>query len=89
MEGLPPAAGRDQVSPRPFPERLPANEYGPQDQVRRVQAQGEISFQGRSFSVSKAFRGYPVALRATSRDGLWEAFFLSYCIAQADPGEAK
>lgn len=86
--GLATPASRYQVSPRPFPEQLPAIEYGPQDQVRRVQAHGEISFQRRSFRVSKAFRGYPVALRATSRDGLWEVFFLSHRIAQLDLREA-
>ncbi|MEK7814302.1 MAG: integrase core domain-containing protein, partial [Chloroflexota bacterium] len=86
--GLATPASRYQVSPRPFPEELPAIEYGPQDQVRRVQAHGEISFHSRSFRVSKAFRGYPVALRATSRDGLWEVFFLSHRIAQLDLRDA-
>jgi len=86
--GLATPASRYHVSPRSFPEQLPAIEYGSQDKVRRVQAQGEISFQGHSFRVSKAFRGYPVALRATSRDGLWEVFFLSHRIAQLDLREA-
>lgn len=82
--GLATPASCYQVSPRPFPQRLPPIEYGPGDQVRRVQAQGVISVKGRSFRVSKAFRGYPVALRPTTTDGLIEVFFLSHHIGQVD-----
>ena len=77
-------ARRYQVSAKPFPEVLPAIEYGPQDQVRKVQDQGWISFRGRQFRLSKAFRGYPVALRPTLTDGRWEVFFCSTRIAQID-----
>ena len=65
-------ARRYRVSPRPFPEVFPVMEYGPDDQVRRVQDHGKIFFQNRVFRISKAFRGYPVALRPTLQDRVWE-----------------
>ena len=39
-----PPVSRYQPSPRPFPEALPVIEYDSGDQVRKVQAKGEISF---------------------------------------------
>jgi hypothetical protein len=66
---------RYQPSQRPYPETLPAIEYGPDDQVRKVQAQGEIFFKGQIFRVSKALRGYPVALRPTKTDGTFSIHF--------------
>jgi transposase InsO family protein len=77
-------AGRYQVSPRPFPEVLPVVEYGPGDQVRRVQDHGKIFFQNQVFRISKAFRNYPVALRPTPQDGVWEVYFGTHKIAQFD-----
>jgi transposase InsO family protein len=73
-----------QISPKPFPEVLPAIEYGPEDQVRKVQDQGWVCFHGREFRLSQAFRGYPVALRPTRTDGLWEVYFYSHKIAHFD-----
>lgn len=66
---------RYQVSQRAYPEILPDIEYGPDDHVRKVQAQGEISFKGKEFRVSKALQGYPVALRPTNIDGKYSIFF--------------
>lgn len=77
-------ASRYQVSPRPFPEILPPIEYGPEDQVRRVQADGWFHFQGRLYRVSKGFRGYPVALRPTTSDGVWDVFFCRQPLRQID-----
>jgi transposase InsO family protein len=82
--GMAVPACRYQISSKTFPEVLPAIEYGPQDQVRKVQDQGWICFRGREFRLSKAFRGYPVALRPTQTDGLWEAYFCSHRIAHID-----
>lgn len=79
--GLAPPVSRYQISPRSFPETLPVWEYGPGDQVRRVQAEGWLSFRGRDYRVSKAFRGEMVALRATLTDGVWEVFFGPHTIA--------
>ena len=77
-------SSRYRVSQRPFPEGLPPLEYGPEDQVRKVQAQGIIWMKGREYKVGKAFRGLPVALRPTDADGVWNVFFLTYNIAQID-----
>ena len=73
-----------QVSARSFPEVLPAIEYSPGDQVRQVDPTGRISFQNRRVRISKAFRGYPVALRPTTQDGLWDVYFCTHPIAQVD-----
>lgn len=73
---------RYQASPRVFPEILPPIQYENSDQVRTVDEKGKISFNGRRLSVGKGFRGYPVALRPTEKDGVWEVFFCCDSIAQ-------
>ena len=75
-------ASRYTPSPREFPEQLPALEYGPGDHVRKVQAKGEIFYQGRAFRIGKAFHGYPVALRATGEDGVLAVYFGYHRISQ-------
>lgn len=77
-------ASRYQPSPIPFPETLPPIEYGPEDKVRKVQAGGEIFFQGKTFRVGKAFIGYPVALRPTQKDGVYQVHFLTHPVAHLD-----
>lgn len=72
------------ASSRAFPETLPAIEYGPADIVRRVQQQGFFSYRGRDFRISKAFVGYPIALRHTATDGMLEVFFCHQKVAQID-----
>jgi transposase InsO family protein len=79
---------RYRESPRSFPETLPPLVYGPGDQVRRVQAEGWITFKGRHFRLSKAFRGEPVALRPTVTDDLWEVYFGQHRIAGINLQEA-
>jgi transposase InsO family protein len=66
---------RYQPSKRLYPETLPAIEYSPDDQVRKVQSKGEISFKGQIFIMPKALQGYPVALRPTNTDGLYSVYF--------------
>jgi len=68
-------ASRYQVSPRPFPEVLPPLVYEPGDAVRLVQASGTVDFQGRTWFVSEALRGQPVAVRPTITDGVVEVYF--------------
>jgi hypothetical protein len=77
-------ASRYRVSPRPFSEALPPLEYGPGDLVRRVQDKGEISVHGGVWRVGKAFRGFPVALRPTVTDGVWDVVFATLTITQID-----
>jgi transposase InsO family protein len=71
-------------SSRAFPETLPPIEYAPGDIVRRVQQKGVVSYRGRSLRISKAFTGYPVALRPTVTDGVFDVFFCHQKIAQID-----
>jgi transposase InsO family protein len=77
-------SSRYQVSERCFPATLPPLEYGSGDVVRKVQNHGRISFHHQAFRISKAFRGYSVALRSTTEDGLWEVYFATHCIARID-----
>ncbi len=83
-------ASRYRESPRSFPEALPVWEYGPGDQVRKVQAEGWFSFRGREYRISKAFRGELVALRTTIHDGIWEVLFGRHRLArinEKEPGD--
>lgn len=82
--GLATPSSRYQISPRVYPERLPAIEYSPGDQIRTVQHEGEIHCRGRTIAIDKAFHGYPVALRATMTDGVWAVSFCKQWIAQVD-----
>jgi transposase InsO family protein len=79
--GLSTPASRYRESDRPFPETLPEIEYAPGDVVRKVQHQGRVHYRGRGFTVSKAFHGYPVALRPTATDGCLEVYFCQTRIA--------
>lgn len=76
-------AARYTPSPRPFPARLPPVEYRPGDQVRRVQAGGEISFRGREYHVGRAFGGEPVALRPAG-DGVWHVYYCQQPLSRLD-----
>jgi len=82
--GMLPPVARYQPSQRTYPETLPAIEYGPGDAVRRVQQGGFFSYLGRQLKVSKAFAGYPIALRPTATDGAYAVFFCRQKIATVD-----
>ena len=77
-------ASRYQPSARAYPASLPAIEYAPADRVRKVQHGGRVDFMGKTWRLSKAFCGYPIALRPTQNDGLWSIFFMTHKIAQID-----
>jgi transposase InsO family protein len=78
-------ASRYQPSPIAFPDPLPPIEYSADTIVRLVQAEGWFSFRGQHFRVSKALRGYPIALRvADSQERHWQVFFCHQQIAKID-----
>lgn len=77
-------ATRYRPSPRPFPAVLAPIEYPPGDAIRRVHADGHISFRGHTLLISKAFRGYPVGLRPTGVDGCFDVFFCQFRVHSID-----
>lgn len=68
-------ATRYRVSFRPFPETLPPIEYPEDDQIRKVQQGGFISYLGREFRVGKSFLGERIAIRPTEIDGVLDVYF--------------
>lgn len=83
LQGQVPAS-RYRPSTRRFQQKLPPIEYGPDDQVRKVQHGGKVSFKNKDYRISKAFRSEYVALRPTQTDGVWDVFFYNQKINQID-----
>lgn len=77
-------ADRYQASPRPYREIIEPFEYAPDDLVRRVHQNGAIAFRGRKWPLSRAFIGKEIALRPTSRDGVYTALFRHQTIRTID-----
>ena len=77
-------AGRYQPSPRSFPEQLPEIEYGSTDKVRKVEVNGKITFRRRRIHIGKAFSGYHLGLRPSTADDVYDVYFATHRIAQAD-----
>jgi transposase InsO family protein len=77
-------ASRYEPSPRAFPERLPAIEYGEGEVVRKVGERGQVKYQQRKFFVGDAFGGLYVALRPTTIDGLLEVYFCQQKVGSID-----
>src|SRR5262245_7790880 len=75
---------RYRPSPRSYPAQLPALEYGPGDVVRKVQAQGWISFNGTEIRLSPALRGQSVALRPMTTDGCYAVYFSHQKVSEVD-----
>ena len=78
-------------SPRAAPTVLPEPVYAPDDEVRRVRAQGAVSYANRSHFVSLGLVGEVVAVRPTQADGVLAVYFCSRQVAEIDlhtPAEA-
>jgi transposase InsO family protein len=82
--GLATPGERYRPSTRSFPELIPPIEYGPGDQVRKVNSDGFFSFKGRQWRIGKPFRGQPVALRQSTKDGVFTAHFGAHHITSID-----
>ena len=78
-----PPASRFQPSTRRFPSVLPPIYYDRDDDVRKVQDKGRISFHGRELLVGRAFIGDPVGLRPTG-DGTWDVYYCHQRVATVD-----
>ena len=63
---------------------MPPIEYGPEDQVRKVTYGGWIYYRGQEYHIPKAFKGYYVALRHTTEDGIMDVFFCNQKVAKID-----
>ncbi len=78
-------ASRYRSSLRSFPQTLPEIEYADPANVRKVQAGGDISYRGHTFTISQAFHRQPVAVRPNAaEDGLIEIFFCHQKIASVN-----
>ena len=66
---------RFRISDVKFPETLPKIEYGPGDEIRKVQQYGWMNFRSERYRVGRALVGMPVAVRAVG-DGVWDVFFV-------------
>lgn len=88
--GLEVPAARYRPSPRAYPERLPAIEYGPDDTVVKVKWNGEYRAFGRKGKVSNALMGLDIALRPSTKDadGVYDLFFCHQRIGKLDLREA-
>ena len=72
------------MSPRSMPHAIRPPQYQTTDQVRKVDATGHFSFKGRRFNAPNAFAGRPLALRATTTDGLFDLCYRNHVISQID-----
>jgi transposase InsO family protein len=77
-------ASRYSPSPLAFREAPPPIEYGPGDAVRKVSAEGCVSFRGQPWRVGRAFASEPVALRPTLDDGRMDVFYCHQRVAEVD-----
>ncbi len=73
--GMQTPATRYRPSTCPMPRVLPQEDYLSSDIVRMVKSKGEITFKNHFFYVGHAFRGLPVALRATATDQLYDLYY--------------
>lgn len=81
-------ATRYLISSRPFPSTLPPIVYEPTDTVRLVQADGRIDLHGRSYFISHAIHGAPVAIRPTSSVGCCEVYYCHVRVRLLDLGQS-
>jgi len=78
------SASRYALSPRIFPETLPAIVYDDEVPVRTVTAKGIIRYQNRPIYLSEALGGLPVGLYPTLVDGVVQIRFCARTITTID-----
>lgn len=79
-----PPSSRYQPSPRSYPARLPPIEYASGELVRRVTTRGIIKVRGNQYSLGEGFAGYPVAVRPTSEEAIYQVLFRHYPVGRID-----
>jgi transposase InsO family protein len=70
-----PPISRYQPSEVAFPDQLPPVEYEPEEMTCKVNGQGRLHFRGQTFTVGKAFSGFPLRLRASSEPDTYDIYF--------------
>lgn len=76
---------RYQPSPRAMPEHLPEPQYGPGDEVLRVNSNGVVRFRGEALRLSIALKGLCVTARPKhDEDGVIEFWFAHQRVAKLD-----
>jgi transposase InsO family protein len=74
-------SNRYRMSLKPFPEQLPLIVYNSDWVIRKVDSYGKISFRNRSFRIGRAFGNYPVGLKPTDLDGVYDVYFCDQMVA--------
>lgn len=76
---------RYQLSPRAYPDSLPAAEsfYLDDDELRRVKSKGEITFRNRFFGIGNGYRGEVLALRRVGEES-WEVYHCARKLGTVD-----
>ena len=82
--GMQVPASRYTSSSKAYQEVLTPIEYGSELDVRKVQAKGEIYWQGQAWKLGKGFVGERVEVREGTQDGQYDVFWGSHRIAQID-----
>jgi len=82
--GMAVPATRYQPSPRQMPALLPPIEYESAAEVRKVDKYGYIGFHNRKVRVGRGCSGYPVAVRPTVDDGIFDVFFCHHHVVKFD-----
>jgi len=85
-------ATRYSPSPMRMPKVLPLIEYAQEDLLKTVHPSGVIMFKKHTFMIGRAFARLPIALRPTTTDGVFAAYFCHQKIGQLDvrlPSKSK
>jgi transposase InsO family protein len=77
-------ADRYTPSSRAFSPHPTPHAYAPGDIVRKADDSGGIGFLGRRLKTSRALAGKPVALRPTTRDGVYDLVFRNITVKTID-----
>ena len=71
-----------------FPETIEPFDYGPGAIVRRVDAEGWLSFRNRPLKLGRAFAQRRIALRPTDQDGCFDVLFCAHQVGALDLRQA-
>jgi len=82
--GQKPPISRYRPSARPYTDLLPAVEYDPGEEIRKVRGSGYINFSGRQIFVGEGLVGEPVAIRPSDVDGIMHIIFSTRKVGEID-----